>query len=50
MQLFLTSSHFLWFYDYFLTLGDEVRHSSDRLFLSDGLTDKVCLAWKEVLE
>ena len=31
VQLFLTSSHFLWFYDYFLTLGDEVRHSSDSL-------------------
>ena len=26
MQLFSVSMYFLWFYDYFLTLGDEVRY------------------------
>jgi len=25
-QLFSVSMYFLWFYDYFLTLGDEVRY------------------------
>jgi hypothetical protein len=25
-QLFLTSMHWLWIYDYFITLGDEVQY------------------------
>ena len=49
----LTSAQFLWFYDYFLTLGDEVRHQFTFFCsssLSDGCTDKVCLAREEIME
>ena len=52
-QLLLTSAHFMWVYDYFLTFGDEVQYPHifcDYMSSSDRYTDKICLVWNGILE
>ena len=52
-QLFLTSMHCLWMYDYLLTVGDEVQYpciSFNQVSDSDRCVDKVRLVRKEILE
>lgn len=52
-QLFSVSMYWMWIYDYFLTLGDEVRRPcvlSTEVPGSDRCTDRIRLAWKEILE
>jgi hypothetical protein len=45
VQLFVISMHFLWAYDYLLTLGDEVRYSEDPPRFQVLTNEQIRYAW-----